>query len=78
MIQDHVHIRSTDQFNQVGVHEKMTEMRTKEHDISQLTHFTSGNMTVTIHGHLTHFIDVNNCVTLSIVLRTTLVNILTV
>ena len=28
MIQHHVHIRSTDQFNQVGVHEKkMTEMR---------------------------------------------------
>ena len=23
----HVHIRSTDQFNQVGVHKKMTEMR---------------------------------------------------
>ena len=28
MIRHHVHIRSTDQFNQVGVHEKkMTEMR---------------------------------------------------
>ena len=27
IIQHHVHIRSTDQFNQVGVHEKMTEMR---------------------------------------------------
>ena len=28
MIQYHVHIRSTDQFNQVGVHEKKrTEMR---------------------------------------------------
>ena len=27
MIQHHVHIRSTDQFNQVVVHEKMTEMR---------------------------------------------------
>ena len=27
MIQHHVHIRSTGQFNQVGVHEKMTEMR---------------------------------------------------
>ena len=27
MIQRHVHIRSTDQFNQGGVHEKMTEMR---------------------------------------------------
>ena len=28
MIQHHVHIRSTDQFNQVGVHEnKMTKMR---------------------------------------------------
>ena len=24
--QHHVHIRSTDQFNQVGLHEKMTEM----------------------------------------------------
>ena len=27
MIQHHVHIRSTDQFNQVEVHGKMTEMR---------------------------------------------------
>ena len=27
MIQHHVHIRSIDQFNQVGVYEKMTEMR---------------------------------------------------
>ena len=27
MIQHHVHIRSTDQFNQVGVHEKNIEMR---------------------------------------------------
>ena len=27
MIQHHVHIRSTDQFNQVGVLEKMTEIR---------------------------------------------------
>ena len=27
MIQHDVHIRSTEQFNHVGVHEKMTEMR---------------------------------------------------
>ena len=27
MIQHHVNIRSTDQFNQVGMHGKMTEMR---------------------------------------------------
>ena len=27
MIQHHVHIRFTDKFNQVGVHEKMTLMR---------------------------------------------------
>ena len=27
MIQYHVHIRSTDHFNQVGVHEKIIEMR---------------------------------------------------
>ena len=27
MIQHHVHIRSTDQFNQIGMHEKITEMR---------------------------------------------------
>ena len=27
IIQHHVHIRSTDHFNQVGVHEKMIEMR---------------------------------------------------
>ena len=27
MNQHHVHMRSTNQFNQVGVHEKMTEMR---------------------------------------------------
>ena len=26
MIENHVHIRSTDHFKQVGVHEKMTEM----------------------------------------------------
>ena len=27
MIENHVHIRSTDHFKQVGVHEKMTEMK---------------------------------------------------
>ena len=29
MVEYHVHVRSTDQFKQVGVREKMTEMRSK-------------------------------------------------